>query len=66
MSIPRRVQRGAPLLPLCEGAHTIKYEFGSSDDRCFCFGVIDSIDDEPLPECVKCGAYVYNAKPMEV
>ena len=62
----RRQLRGKPLEDFCKtGFQMIStHEFGEEDNRQFCRGKIDLMNDEPFPECVNCGAWVYNAEPI--
>ena len=61
----RAAQRGKPLDEDCKRAYRSKYEYGSHDDRIFCYGLIDLRYDEPADKCRECGAFVDNAKPPE-
>lgn len=58
--------RGKPLDSDCKTAKTSTGEYGNDDRRVFCYGIIDSMNDEYLEKCKVCGAFVYNAKPLEV
>ena len=58
----RAQMRGRRLDPMCKRAKVSRHEFGESDDRCFCYGLVDKTTDEYLPECRKCGAFVFNAE----
>lgn len=58
--------RGKPLDSDCKSANTTTGEFGNYDKRIFCYGLIDAMNDEYLEKCKVCGAFVYNAKPLEV
>ena len=58
--------RGKPLELDCKSAKTTTGEFGNDDRRVFCYGIIDCETDEYLTKCKKCGAFEYNAKPLEV
>lgn len=49
----------------CYLSRTTTNEFGQSDHRVFCYGSIDKTTDEPLDKCKECGAYVWNATPLE-
>ena len=61
----RAKSRGKPLDANCKKAIISKYEYGSDDTRCFCHGLYAEICDyEIREECLKCGAYVGNAKPL--
>ena len=64
--LERQLLRGKPLDRDCISANTTTGEFGSDDKRVFCYGWIDAMTDEYLTKCKECGAFVYNAKPLEV
>ena len=64
--VNRAVLRGKPLDSDCKSANTTTGEFGNDDKRIFCYGLIDAMNDEYLTKCKECGAFVYNAKPLEV
>lgn len=64
--VNRAILRGKPLDRDCISANTTTGEFGNDDRRVFCYGLIDTMTDEYLMKCKKCGAFVYNAKPLEV
>ncbi|MEG1562187.1 MAG: hypothetical protein RR365_00840 [Bacteroides sp.] len=61
----RSAMRGKPLDSDCKKAHTSTHEYGLDDTRVFCYGLIDLMNDEALPKCRECGAFAFNAKPME-
>lgn len=62
----RALQRGKPLKSFCGKAVISKNEYGETDNRCFCLGLIDCQTDFYLEECIKCGAFADNAEPSEV
>ena len=64
--VNRAVLRGKPLDRDCKSACTTTGEYGNDDRRVFCYGIIDAMNDEYLTKCKECGAFVYNAKPLEV
>ena len=66
--IPRDKLRGRPLLDMCKNRPDILVynECGEKDNRIFCYGFKDCQNDEPLRECIECGAWVWNATPLEV
>lgn len=64
--VNRAKLRGKPLDSDCKSANTTTGEFGSDDKRVFCYGIIDAMNDEYLMKCKECGAFVYNAEPLEV
>lgn len=57
--------RGKPLDADCKRAYTSRHEYGPEDDRVFCLGLIDFMNDEYLDKCRTCKANVYNAEPPE-
>ena len=63
--INRAELRGKPLERNCYGVHTTKHEFGKNDNRIFCYGIVDSMTDELLPQCKECRAMIDYAEPME-
>lgn len=65
MAIDRAILRGKPLDKDCKKANISKHEYGMSDDRHFCYGLIDCMNEEYLPKCIECGAFVDNAKPLQ-
>ncbi len=64
--VNRAKLRGKSLDKDCKSAKTATGEFGNDDRRVFCYGIIDAMNDEYLTKCKKCGAFVYNAEPLEV
>lgn len=56
--------RGKPLDEDCKKANISTHEFGMSDNRKFCYGIYEMSTEETLDKCKSCGAYVYNAKPI--
>jgi len=63
--ITRAQLKKRPLEPICKRANTTTNEYGKEDNRIFCYGLIDSMNDELLEGCVYCGAYVGNADPIK-
>lgn len=63
----RADMRGEPLDEKCYKARTTTREFGNDDDRTFCYGLVrpDCECEAYLPDCVGCGALVWNAEPIE-
>lgn len=64
--VNRAKLRGRPLDSDCKRANRSIGEYGDDDRRVFCYGIIDVMNDEYLAKCKECGAFVYNAKPLEV
>lgn len=64
--VNRTMLRGKPLDSDCKSANTATGEYGDYDCRVYCYGYIDAMNDEYLEKCKVCGAFVYNAKPLEV
>lgn len=63
--INRAQLRGKPLDEDCKKAYTLTHEYGEHDNRVFCMGLIDLMDDEPVTECEKCAAWYRNATPLQ-
>lgn len=63
--INRAQLRGKPLDRNCKKARTEPHQYGQNDDRVFCSGLINYENDEFLPKCRDCGAFVDNAMPPE-
>ncbi len=61
-TIGRDKIRKKPLDHACYRANTTRHEFGEDDNRVFCFGLLDELDDIQF-DCLVCPAYVQNAKP---
>lgn len=61
--INRAQLRGKPLEWFCKSAVTTTHEYSVTDERVFCTGMINLMDDEPLDECIQCGAFIRNMKP---
>lgn len=57
--------RGEPLEEFCKKARRATNEYGLDDKRIFCYGLLDLATDDYLDECKICGAFVYNAEPLE-
>ena len=64
--VNRAILRGKPLDRDCISANTTTGEFGDYDCRVYCYGYTDCETEETLTKCKECGAFVYNAKPLEV
>lgn len=64
--VNRAMLRGKALDRDCISANTTTGEFGNEDKRVFCYGYTDAMTDEYLTKCKECGAFMYNAKPLEV
>ena len=62
--ISRAKIRGEKLDDDCKKANITKHEYGKSDNRCFCYGYMDCMTRLPLEKCIKCKAFVDNAKPL--
>lgn len=64
--IDRAKLRGKPLDEDCHRAHRTSHEYGIKDDRVFCYGLYAENSVYDIAEkCLKCGAYVDNAEPLE-
>ena len=63
--INRAKLRGKPLDRDCRSANRTTNEWGSEDDRVFCYGLENSMNDELFDKCRECGAYVGSATPLE-
>lgn len=61
----RAEQRGKQLDEDCKKAKISIHEYGMSDKRKFCYGLMDMMTEEAFEKCVKCGAYVNNSKPPQ-
>ena len=61
--ITRAQMRGKPLDPLCKRAYTTTNEYGLDDKRVFCWGIWESMTDEPVEMCRVCKAFVRNEEP---
>ena len=61
--INRSKVRGKKLYAECRTAKISRHEYGQDDPRLFCFGLVDSMNDELLPMCKACKAHVSNAEP---
>lgn len=62
--INRAKLRGEPLDEDCKKlAFTTTGEYGQDDKRCFCYGLVDLMRDEPLKKCCECKAFIDNATP---
>ena len=60
----REDMRGRMLDRDCYRAEVSKYEGGSGDDRCFCYGLVDKMTEDYLSKCCECGAFAHNATPL--
>ena len=56
--------RGKPLDKDCKIAKISTNEYGPEDNRKYCYGLIEMSTEETLEKCNKCGAFVFNAKPL--
>jgi len=56
--INRSQLRGKKLDKHCIGAKTTTGEYGSEDNRVFCFGLVDLQTDSTAEECKGCKAHV--------
>lgn len=66
MKISRAKLRGKALDRDCKRAHRTTHEYGTKDDRVFCYGLHEDMCDwKLLKKCIECGAYVDNATPIE-
>ena len=63
-TINRAKIRGKRLNPECYKAKISKFEWGSDDNRCFCYGLFDAWGCDLWEECKKCKAHVDNALPL--
>ena len=62
-TISRAIVRGKPLDNDCKRANVSTHEFGSNDNKCFCYGLYVPYNDwEIQQKCLECAAYVDNAK----
>lgn len=62
----RATLRGKPLDNDCKRANRTTHEFGMKDNRVFCFGLFKELSNyEIADKCIKCEAYVDNAKPIK-
>lgn len=57
MKITRRQLRGSKLLPMCRKARIDKWLMEGDVPYCYCYGMCDSSNDEPLEECKNCKAW---------
>lgn len=64
-TVDRAKLRGKPLERICYSAKTTRHEFGRNDNRVFCFGIVDTMTDELIPQCRACKALVDYAEPMK-
>jgi hypothetical protein len=56
--ITRTKLRGKPLETFCHKAKISNFEYGPDDNRQFCYGLVDRVNDELFEECKKCKANV--------
>ena len=63
--VNRAKLRAEKLLPICSKAHTSVHEYGTNDNRVFCYGVNDDWDCGLRDECKKCRAHVNFAEPLK-
>ena len=48
----------------CKKARTTTNEYGTNDNRIFCYGLYkEQSETEIRDECINCKAFVHNAKP---
>lgn len=52
--------KGKKLNDECYKANTTKFEYGSHDERVFCYGLKDALTEELIDECRFCMANVIN------
>lgn len=57
--------RGEPLDEDCKKANISRYEYGRSDNRCFCYGLWYEPGGPWYEKCEECGAFVGNAIPLK-
>ena len=58
--------RGKPLDEDCRKALCASHEWGASDDRVYCYGLLNSMTDDLFLKCYECKANVRNSEPPEV
>ena len=63
--ISRAKLRGKKLDEDCKRACTSTNEYGSDDDRVFCYGLVDCSTDDLIEKCRNCKALACNATPLE-
>jgi len=63
--INRAEIRGKKLDRDCIRAKTTIGEYGSKDNRVFCYGIIDASTEETVKECRECKAFYDNAEPIK-
>ena len=63
--ISRAKIRGKKLDEDCKRACTTTNEYGSDDDRVFCYGLIDCSTDDLIEKCRNCKALADNSTPPE-
>ena len=64
--VNRAILRGEKLDDDCKKANTTINEYGPQDNRFFCYGLVDYSTESYLEKCIKCGAFINNAKPIGV
>lgn len=62
--ISRAKLRGCNLDEDCKRANTTTNEYGLDDNRVFCHGLYNCRTDEIIEKCLRCKAFLYNAKPL--
>lgn len=63
VSLRGRAQtRGKPLDKDCKIAIISMHEYGTENNRKFCYGLMDMSTEEPLEKCKECKAFVNNAE----
>lgn len=63
--VNRAQLRGKPLDEDCKRTYRTSHQYGSDDNRVFCYGLRNMFDDRLLRKCRECGAHVDNAEPPE-
>lgn len=64
--VNRAQLRGKPLDKDCKRANTITNEYGTQDDRVFCYGLYEEPTDWLIKKkCLECKAFVNNAEPLK-
>ena len=56
--------KGTNLEDDCKKATITTHEYGLNDNRKFCLGLYEISTKETLEKCRNCGAFAYNAKPL--
>lgn len=58
--IDRGKLRGKPLDEDCSMATRTSHELGPNDNRIFCYGLVNCVNDEIISKCRECNAYWRN------